>query len=252
MFHPDTLQSAFQSLHGKFMDWLADKGGGGAIDLVMHVQNTDFREAVQWLSRQDLTFHTESSQQHLQPVQEPHSLQMPNQKDERWNAVRDYLVETRKLPAALIDRLHQRSMVYADDYQNAVFVRFSTRTTGDIWERVEPTGASLRGTWGESNSFHGLASGSPREQGWFWIAAGQGTIQRVLLTESPINALSLTSRRRAATGLNIDGWPNRFIQQACTRSGHPVIQCPFVDLVRTVNFIGNCGGLDIQGFQRSP
>lgn len=192
--------------NGKFMDWLADKGGGGAIDLVMHVQNTDFREAVQWLSRQDLTSHPEHSQQLLNPAQEPHSLQMPNPNDERWNAVRDYLVETRKLPAALIDRLHQKGMVYADDYQNAVFVRFSTRTTGDIWDRVEPTGASLRGTWGEGNSFHGLVSGSSREQGWFWIAAGQGTIQRVLLAESPIDTLSLATldtQRKQTQGVTI-------------------------------------------------
>lgn len=32
---------------GKFMDWLADKGGGGAIDLVMHVRKVEFKEAVQ-------------------------------------------------------------------------------------------------------------------------------------------------------------------------------------------------------------
>ncbi|MBE7383719.1 MAG: hypothetical protein F6J95_020160 [Leptolyngbya sp. SIO1E4] len=30
-----------------FMDWLADQGGRGAIDLVMHVQEVDFKAAVE-------------------------------------------------------------------------------------------------------------------------------------------------------------------------------------------------------------
>jgi hypothetical protein len=38
-----------------FMDWLADKGGRGAIDLVMHVQEVEFKEAVEWLSGRDLS-----------------------------------------------------------------------------------------------------------------------------------------------------------------------------------------------------
>ncbi|MFQ4134736.1 hypothetical protein PGN35_000280 [Nodosilinea sp. PGN35] len=38
-----------------FMDWLADAGGRGAIDLVMQVQRVEFKEAVEWLSGRDLS-----------------------------------------------------------------------------------------------------------------------------------------------------------------------------------------------------
>ena len=38
-----------------FMDWVADKGGGGAIDLVMHVQGCEFKAAVEWLSGRDFS-----------------------------------------------------------------------------------------------------------------------------------------------------------------------------------------------------
>jgi hypothetical protein len=172
----------------KFMDWAADRGGGGAIDLVMHVQQTDFQNAVQWLSGRSLM--PVPSTQSLE-VQEVRSLEMPVPNEQRWLAVREYLIVTRKLSDRLIDSLHERGLIYADNLQNTVFVRYATTNQERGWQRIEANGASLRGTWGENNSFHGLAPGSSREDGWFWIGLGKGAIQRVLLTESPIDALSL-------------------------------------------------------------
>jgi 5S rRNA maturation endonuclease (ribonuclease M5) len=197
------------SINGsKFMDWTADKGGGGAIDLVMHVQGVEFAEAVEWLSGQSLTPHSATYRQQSQiEDNEPRLLEMPVSNERRWIAVREYLVETRKLPAALIDRLHERGLIYADDMQNAVFVRYATHNTDAHWYRGEPTGASLRGTWGQNNSFHGLAPGSSREQGWFWIGTGKGEVKRVMLTESPIDTLSLATldrkHKQAVEGVTI-------------------------------------------------
>lgn len=129
---------------------------------------------------------------------------MPAANEHRWNAVREYLVETRQLPAILVDRLHERELVYADDHQNAVFVRHGLK--GNTWTRGEVTGASLRGTWGEGNRYHGLAPGSIRDQGWFWLGTGHGPVQRVFLTESPIDAMSLAvldKGRQAQPGVTI-------------------------------------------------
>jgi hypothetical protein len=67
-------------------------------------------------------------------------------------------------------------------------------------------GATLRGTWGEHNAFHGLAPGSAREQGWFWLGLGKGEIQRVLLTEAAIDTLSLAmldQRRSESPGATV-------------------------------------------------
>jgi len=53
--------------------------------------------------------------------------------------------------------------------------------------------ALLRGTAGNSNSFEGLAPGTRRSQEWFYTAAvgrGQDLVQRVVLAESAIDALS--------------------------------------------------------------
>ncbi|MEM1310086.1 MAG: DUF3991 domain-containing protein, partial [Cyanobacteria bacterium P01_H01_bin.153] len=188
-----------------FMDWLADQGGRGAIDLVMHVQDVEFKAAVEWLSGQDFS-HLPTHVSTYQPSEkrEPRSLEMPSANEQRWNAVREYLVETRKLPAILLDRLHQRGLVYADDHQNAVFVRHGLKE--NRWIRRELTGASLRGTWGEDNHYHGLAPGSVRNQGWFWIGTGHGPVQQVFLTESPIDAMSLAvldKGRQAQPGVTI-------------------------------------------------
>jgi hypothetical protein len=117
-------------------------------------------------------------------------LEIPEPDERRWEAVRHYLTETRQLPGELVDRLHNKGLIYADWMQNTVFVRSALR---DNWQRGESTGATLRGTWGEDNAFHGLAPGSSREQGWFWLQTGKGPVQFVLLTESPIDALSLAT-----------------------------------------------------------
>jgi 5S rRNA maturation endonuclease (ribonuclease M5) len=75
--------------------------------------------------------------------------------------------------------------VYADGRQNVVFVRRSL--DGEV------TGAALRGTVGEGNSFKGLAEGSRRTEGWFYTVSGGeegGAIERVVMVEGAIDALS--------------------------------------------------------------
>jgi hypothetical protein len=182
-----------------FMDWLADAGGRGAIDLVMHVQGVEFKEAVEWLSGRDFSQRPAQVTTYVQPEErEPRVLEVPAANEHRWAGVREYLVEGRKLPAVLVDRLSERGLIFADDHQNAVFLRHQLQA--QTWSRGEVIGASLRGTWGEQNHFHGLAPGSARDQGWFWIGTGQGPVNRVLLVESPIDAMSLAVLDRAQRG----------------------------------------------------
>ena len=85
-----------------FMDWLADKGGRGAIDLVMHVQEVEFKEAVEWLSGRDLSqrpadFHTYAHAEE----REPRSLEMPAANEGRWDAVREYLGGDSQTPGSI-------------------------------------------------------------------------------------------------------------------------------------------------------
>ena len=180
----------------KFYDWKEMKGGGGAIDLVMHVNQCDYKQSLAWLSdrfgesaaidsvtkKTREIIQTEPVPEFTPPVAEPN----------RWQSVRKYLTRNRKLPSGLVDRLHERGLIYADHNQNAVFIRRAL-------DEEKITGASLRGTVGEDNKFKGLAKGSKRQEGWFYFTKGEQSsdpVRRVVLVESPIDAMSLAVLER--------------------------------------------------------
>jgi hypothetical protein len=165
----------------KFYDHANFKGGYGAIDLVMHVQAREFKEALGWLADSALELPPVPVRAPQPKIVERQPFQPPSTDESKWLAVRQYLVEKRQLPVALVDELHIQGKIYADAKQNAVFLR------QDIEGNL--TGASLRGTYNDS-SFKGLATGSKREGGWFSFVQGEGQLQRIVLVESAIDALS--------------------------------------------------------------
>jgi Toprim-like/Protein of unknown function (DUF3991) len=154
---------------------------------VIHVQGGDYKSAVEWLSRISEPVPQPFTQPAIPKASEPFQLPQPN--EQKWNPVRQYLIEQRGLPEVLVDRLHDINLVYADDKQNIVFPRHSNN--GSLWERTAPTGANLRGTYGNHNAFHGLSPGSSREEGWFWLQSKPGEVNRIFVVESPIDAISL-------------------------------------------------------------
>ncbi len=174
----------------KFYDFHQMKGGGGAIDLVMHVERCNFSDAVTWLKDrwgESAAIQVITGQAEQVMAQKPRGeFVLPERSDEHWQSVREYLTRTRGLPGRLVDQLYDQGVIYADERQNAVFVRRSL-------EEGEVMGASLRGTAGVDNSFKGLAYGTRRSQGWFHtVAGGEGEdpIQRVVIVESAIDVLS--------------------------------------------------------------
>ncbi len=178
----------------KFYDFSSEhKGGGGAIDLVMHVKGCSFRQGVAWLRDcfgesgmiGAVTLHALNEAQQI-ALLEPVATFTPPAPDEKgWQAVQHYLTRKRKLSENLVQALHERGLVYADSKQNAVFIMRSL--DGDV------TGAFLRGTVGQDNTFMGFAAGTKRNAGWFYVHSGgteDDAIQRAVLTKSPIDALS--------------------------------------------------------------
>jgi hypothetical protein len=154
------------------------KGGGGAIDLVMMLEETDYKGAVNWLSREfgtgmvldqavmETKRTVEAAARALpQPYKAPEPVQ------ENWPKVRRYLVEQRRIGGNLVDELHETGRIYADRYANAVFV------LGRDGEGVE-----LRGTG--TTPFHGVRG----EKMPFYLRGERG---RVAFVESAIDAMSL-------------------------------------------------------------
>ena len=158
----------------KFMNWSQSVGGGGAIDLVMHVRQVGFGQALEWLEHHFGTFTP------LPPQAPPRaqSLSLPPPVADNWPRVQHYLAQERKLPATLLEPLVRSGTLYADARGNAVFVLLDTA--------ANPVGAELRGT--TALAWRGMAPGSRKDRGFFSMSAPTG--HAIVLCESAIDALS--------------------------------------------------------------
>lgn len=169
-----TTKGAISCTAAKFMNWNRGVGGGGAIDLLMHLNDLEFRTAVEWLSHhfpdvdQPKATRTSSTTRLLLPPQDPSKLP----------AVRRYLIQERAIPAPLIQILIASGTLYADNRSNAVFLL--------LGKENNPVGAELRGI--TAARWHGMAPGSRKDLGYFSLPAPQAT--DVVLCESAIDAIS--------------------------------------------------------------
>jgi len=184
----DTEQGPLSVSGTTFMNWRQSQGGGGAIDLVMHLGGMDFRTAVEWLERQGgtiapLAAHegTGRSCQERSVVIESRSgpLRLPVPDAGQLDGVMDYLTQRRHLAASLLEPLLQSGKLYADHRGNAVFLLVAGKAN-------RPVGAELRGTG--PRIWRGMAPGTRKEEGYFWT--GVPGSREIVLCESAIDALS--------------------------------------------------------------
>ncbi|MEO1764412.1 MAG: DUF3991 and TOPRIM domain-containing protein [Cyanobacteria bacterium J06629_18] len=202
----------------KFHDFApgVNSGGGGAIDLVMHVNSCNFKQSIAWLNdrfgeegMQRAVAHRAKIQANVDvKLQRSPQFVKPRDDVSQWNAVYNYLTIKRGLPPNLVNALHEQGIVYADEHQNAVFAMrsFSGVDRSKQLQSVKnasnsTVGAFLRGTRGENNSFMGYAIGTKRSQGSFYVDLGGQVgdeIQRVVLCKSPIDALSYLTLEQTA------------------------------------------------------
>lgn len=168
-------QRGVLSVNGpKFMNWTQGGGGGGAIDLVMHLKAFGFGQALEWLEH-----HFAGGT----PAQPPLSfraqtLALPRPAAQNWPCVERYLTQERKLPAALLEPLVRCGTLYADARANVVFVLLDRDAT--------PVGAELRGA--TALAWRGMAPGSRKDRGFFSVPVT--TSHAIVLCESAIDALS--------------------------------------------------------------
>lgn len=159
----------------KFINWNQGTGGGGAIDLVIHLHHLSFKAALQWLA---------AAFPHCPPPEPPPTRPVfrkpPADPQQLWR-VQGYLRHQRGLAAAWLDPLIQSGTLYADARANAVFLLLGKDNT--------PVGAELRGTIGQR--WRGMAPGSQKDLGFFSIpVAGAPSAQPLILCESAIDAIS--------------------------------------------------------------
>jgi hypothetical protein len=160
----------------KFMNWTQGIGGGGAIDLVIHLHGFDFLAAVEWLSRY---VPTAGSAACVSLAPTPATvLRLPSRNDSKLPRVKQYLIEARRLPPDLVLWLIDAGTLYADHRANAVFLL--------LGKGNRPVGAELRGT--SQRQWRGMAAGSRRDSGFFAVPAPDA--EAVILCESAIDAIS--------------------------------------------------------------
>ncbi len=181
-----TEQGPLSVAGSKFMNWRRGQGGGGAIDLVMHLAGVDFREAVAWLQQhlaasppRSGASATRAPGKKSTAVEKPGGLRLPAPNARLLGRVRQYLTQRRGLALSLIEPLVQAGKLYADSRGNAVFLLVAGKAQ-------RPVGAELRGTG--PRAWRGMAPGTRKDLGFFWI--GIPGSRDIVLCESAIDAMS--------------------------------------------------------------
>jgi len=158
----------------KFFNWSLGAGGGGAIDLVMHLFGMNFSHALSWLSGHLPALRAPQTNAHSTRL----PLKMPMPWPENSSKMIDYLVKERRIASDAVEKVIQAGNLYADNHANAVFVM---RKAGNI-----PVGAELRGTG--KYLWRGMAPGSRKNLGFFSVR--EISFDAIILCESAIDALS--------------------------------------------------------------
>lgn len=172
------------SINGaKYYDHIRGCGGGGAIDLVIHAEGTGFMEAVRHL-RQLAGDIAEEPEPKPQPRR---ALALAPPAEHAWPAVHRWLTADRALAPNLVSALHRRGLLHADTRGNAVFLATDRNR--------KPAGAECPGTarLPGGRRFRGMAPGSGKDLGSFWIPTDNTPPHTLLIAESAIDALSAFS-----------------------------------------------------------
>jgi hypothetical protein len=202
-----TSAGALSVTGAKFMSWHNSVGGGGAIDLVMHLNHLDFKAAVDWL------VHHFPGARPPPPVPPtpPSQLRLPPPDPSKLGRVKEYLAQQRGITPTLLDPLIQSGTLYADTRTNAVFLLLGKESL--------PVGAELRGT--TQRVWRGLAPGSQKDLGCFSIPATP--LPGIILCESAIDAISCFALHPHHRCLSTAGArPNPRWLQPLLDQGHPV------------------------------
>ena len=165
----------------KFSCWRSGHGGGGAIDLVMHLADVNVRQAVAWLEQHMAageTLRSSPSSNHSSVKRAAGKLCLPAANERLLGRVIQYLIG-RHLQVEVLVPLVESGRLYADDRGNAVFLLVAGKAN-------RPVGAELRGT--SHRIWRGMASGTCKDAGYFWV--GSRGSSKIVLCESAIDSIS--------------------------------------------------------------
>jgi hypothetical protein len=186
-----TARGALSVTGAKFMNWTQGVGGGGAIDLIMHLRGGGFQAALQWLEHHfpgslSAPDPLPASRGQAGPSPREPDFRLPPPQPRHLERVKRCLNVQRALPMDLIDSLIGSGVLYADHRANAVFPL--------LGKGNEPVGAELRGTG--PMAWRGMVPGSRKDLGFFSVpvlappSPPVSSPAGIILCESAIDAIS--------------------------------------------------------------
>ena len=154
-----TSQGTLSVTGAKFINWHSGTSGGGAIDLIIHLEDCRFIQALDWLQHHlpagQLGHKTETQDSDLvrpSATAQSASLIMPAARPDRLRRVRSYLQSERGIPPLMIESLIEVGKLYADAQANAVFVL--------LGKEGEVIGAELRSS---HSTWRGMVPGTRKD-----------------------------------------------------------------------------------------
>lgn len=210
-----TLQGCLSITPHQFMNWKQQVGGGGAIDLIMHLRQCDFKSAVLYLAHYFLPAAVQSKP-NINYSCHKIQLQLPARNEQKLPPIKSYLTDVRGLPLSLINPLIKSGRLYADSRSNAVFLLLGK-------EKII-VGAELRGTG--ASCWRGMAKGSNKNSGGFYVT-GDLHSNKIILCESAIDSMSCVVLNACYMAISTSGAaPNPFWLKRLTGKGYD-IYCGF-------------------------
>lgn len=166
----------------RFYDHHAGRGGGGAIDMAMHVLGCSFKDALKTLMAMDGDARSPVSKavapKRIPTPTETTPFVSPKPCPQHQLRLIEFLTRARGLPNSAITHAVELGLVYLDSRRNAVFLCHAPNGT--------VTGAELRGTG--TTPYKGMAPGSRRGVGFFTLTRPAPT--QLVVVESALDALA--------------------------------------------------------------
>lgn len=183
----------------RFYNHTQGKGGGGAIDLTMHLGDCSFKEAISWLAKEVGKEETIKQYQAeararvekiAQETPKP-KLGIPSEDKSRLPQAIDYLHNKRHIPLDILKESIQNGNLWADKNGNCVFALRNSE--GKI------VGAEIRGTY--DKPFHGTRG----EKAKAFFYTGTSANKKAAFTESGIDALSYATLNKGCLVIGTNG-----------------------------------------------
>jgi Plasmid recombination enzyme len=176
------------------------------VTLVMNTRQIDLQGATEWLTEKfgaAATIQLINDRVLQMVAEQPLKKFIPPQPErDRWSEVKDYLTNTRQLPAKLIERLHDEGLIYASESGKLICLQrdFEERVTG-------ATSIDLNSADCQS------VDGSNLTSGWHYFQSPpQGSIDKVVVVDDPLEAMAYATLHPAEeTRLFVVGHEGRWM-----------------------------------------